>query len=133
MGMTEQEAFDRWWLSLGKNKLVEPVSIWNAALEWVKQGQEPVGIAYQFENGLTGKLEWSFIEGMEEARVYLRKCPPDGDSFVVYPHPAPQPDVAELVEAVNDIHHLALADDYRDLTTIVALCKKALAKWEGKQ
>lgn len=125
--MTEQEAqkkaFEKWYeinyYSLSFDHQAGHEKGWEDALEWVKHGQEPVAEA--LGGFFTGPLKQMIkIKGEETLPIGAE----------LYLHPAPQPDVAELVQAarflLDEVGHLGNASPV-SLTKL----EQALAKWEG--
>lgn len=145
--MTEQEiAFENWREKCGysSNLLYDT---WKSALEWVKNGQEPVSLYHcGFKNlhsiiiKKAAFVASSVVEG-EEVTEGMRSAVIDLSTYAVemsrlfaknplYAHPAPQPDVVELVEALNQIM-IESKECEDDRSYYIA--RQALAKWEGKE
>ena len=115
--MTEKEALEKFVISNKQMILDSPILAvrlaWNDCLEWVKHGQEPVAIICPDD-------VYGFVS-----------CTKDHyGALMVYTHPAPQPDVAELVEALKAfVFNSSCQVNYPDE------CERAervLEKMEGK-
>ena len=88
--MTEKEAFETWLKNRNKQDcIILPNEPWEAALEWVKQGQEPRAWLCHY----TGINEWYPTLHLP-SKIEV--------AHGLYLHPAPQPDVAELIQLIKD-------------------------------
>ena len=134
--MDEKEAFESWLKNRNKQGcIILPNEPWEAALEYVKQGQEPVTV-----KGKTQQLDRMIIcsecgnKRCTKATNHELRCTNSNDPRQLgsdYAHPAPQPDVAELVEILK-----AFVFNSSCQVNHPAECERAekvLEKMEGKQ
>lgn len=132
--MNEQEAFKEAasrWMTESKGEDIGAY-FWKAALEFVKNGQEPVWLYHcgfkHLHSIITKKAAFvasSVVEGEEitegmrseviDILIYAVEMSRLFAKTPLYIHPAPQPDVSELVDVLNGV---------------VSLCKEAFYYWE---
>lgn len=158
--MTEQEGFDKALVERCANTVTTPQDFqagWQAALEWARSQQEPVqggkffalvdketrshvkvdisnSQAEIFEHDYQAKMHR--FEGSVVMPVYIHK------RENLYTHPAPVPDVSELIseveyliQVIDDSEGIAwsrngVIQDWEDISQLDDV-KKALAKREG--
>lgn len=79
--------------TLGAENFEDHKRGWDDALEWVKKGQEPVGWIWPKEKN--GYLCVTKMKTAPDFSFWDKKARP------LYTHPAPHPDVSELVEVLK--------------------------------